>query len=62
VLLARGELLAALQLDVARPAETVPRRVLLAASRAWNLLLGHVRLLLFEALHRSLYQRGSKRA
>jgi hypothetical protein len=24
-----------------------------AASRAWNLLLGHVRLLLFEALHRS---------
>jgi hypothetical protein len=33
-----------------------------AASRAWNLLLGHVRLLLFEALHRSLYQRGSKHA
>jgi hypothetical protein len=46
-------LLAAHQPDAARPAETVPRRVLLAASRAWNLLLGHVRLLLFEALHLS---------
>jgi hypothetical protein len=34
----------------------------MAASRAWDLLLGHARLLLFEVLHRSLYQRGSKRA
>jgi hypothetical protein len=55
-------LLAARQPDATRPAETVPRRVFLAASRALNLTFGHVLLLLFEALHWSLYQRGSKRA
>jgi hypothetical protein len=41
VLLGRGELLAAPHRGAARPAETVPRRVLLVASRAWNLSLGH---------------------
>jgi hypothetical protein len=41
VLLARGKLLAACQRSAARPAETVPRWVLLAASWAWS-LVSHV--------------------
>ena len=41
VLLARGKLLTARQRGAARPAITVPRRVLLAASWAWNLSFGH---------------------
>jgi hypothetical protein len=60
VLLARGKLLAANQLDAARSAETVCRRVLLAASQAWNLSFGHGLLVLLPcpnifSLYTSLY-------
>src|SRR5215211_9183191 len=53
VLLGRGELRAAPHRGAARPAETVPRRVLLAASRAWNLSLSHGLLVLLSLSEQS---------